>query len=81
MPTPGTITRGTGTTWHCACGAEAEIVLITTLGDTEPRYIPAGLRESCTCPRCITCGHVLDKHQRCGNLDCPLLGTLIVLPD
>lgn len=67
--------------WRCGCGALAEAVDIFTLSEWEPVQVPGALIEACRCPRCITCGWVLDDDGRCDNLDCPLCGTLILVPD
>lgn len=66
---------------HCACGAEQSVVLTIRLGDFFPSYVPGELLEPCRCPRCVTCGHVLDDHGCCGHIECPLYGTEILIPD
>ena len=75
---PNTLTRWEST---CACGARAGTVNVDEFGRPEPLHIAGLLIDACTCPRCITCTWVLDAHGRCDNLDCPLLGTLILIPD
>jgi len=80
MPRTGPITQ-TNHQWSCACGAPADSIDNTSYGDVEPVTLPGPLLQPCTCPRCISCGWALDHNSRCDNLDCPLLGTHIVLPD
>lgn len=66
---------------ECACGARGAAINVMQLGDREPRYMPGPLDEPCRCPRCITCGHVLDEHGCCDHIGCPLYGTEILIPD
>ena len=66
----------------CDCGAEIKhVVEVTELGQPWSYHGPTGPVAGCTCPSCITCGWVLDDEGRCDNLDCPLVGTLILIPD
>ncbi len=89
MPPTGQITQlvesqpncPTRSTWTCACGVQADSIDITGISDLYPKTMPGRLLEECRCPKCITCGWALDRDNRCDNLDCPLVGTLILLPD
>lgn len=65
---------------ECACGARGAAIRVMNLGGSGPSYVPGQLDEPCRCPRCITCGHVLDDGY-CDNLGCPLYGNLIPIPD
>jgi hypothetical protein len=69
------------THFTCACGAQRSTVEITEMADLSPTFMPGSLLEPCTCPRCIGCHQLLDKDQRCDNLDCRYCGLLIVVPD
>lgn len=65
----------------CACGARGSVIEDHALCEPEPRYIPAGLNEPCTCPRCFACSRLLDNDGRCGTLGCLNLGLHIPSPD
>ena len=64
----------------CKCGARGGIVYDLALCQVEPILIPAGLHESCTCPRCFTCKQLLDAEGRCDNLHCLNLGLHVLCP-
>lgn len=71
-----------GTPWaECACGATGDAIEAVRWGSRSPDYIPGALHEPCRCPRCITCGNLLDLDGRCETLWCPLEGALILIPD
>jgi hypothetical protein len=82
MPSNGIVGRCMGMDiWACRCGARYNVVEVWELGNPDPSYIPTERLEECQCPKCITCGWVIDEEGRCDNLDCALLGVLILLPD
>lgn len=66
---------------HCACGVEQALVEVIRVGNFFPSYVPGPLLEPCCCPRCITCGYVLDEDGCCDHIGCPIYGTFIPIPD
>lgn len=66
---------------ECACGAAIQPIETYELSRCFPVLVPGPYLEPCRCPRCITCGKVLDSAHRCQTLFCPLEGATIFEPD